>query len=97
MYKPVVLFVGLETTDGLLTTWAVNHGFQELNILTAPIAGSWLFPVIKIALALLGVALLLPLAKRFPRLVNFGFVCVSVFLTLVLASNFIEMYTHFFG
>ena len=97
MFRQASIFVGLEATDGLLTMWAMNHGFKEVNLLIAPIADSWLLPVLKVALALLGVGILFPVAKRFPRMVNFGFISVSIFLIIVLASNFIEMFDRYFG
>lgn len=88
---PAATFATLEAVDGLMTVWAMKHGFVEINFLTAPIAGSWMFPVIKIALALIGIGVLIPMAKRFPRMVNIGFNSTSAFLIVILASNIFEI------
>jgi len=87
----IIAFGTLELIDGFLTVWATNHQFEEVNPLTAPIASSWMFPLLKIGLVILAIALTMPFVRRFPRQVSFGFTSISLFLVLVLASNVFEM------
>jgi len=90
---PVAAFITLEAFDGLLTMWAINHGFTETNPLTGWYADSWLFPTSKIAAAMLAAVILRPAAKRFPLLVSNGFVAASVFVGVIIMSNLYEVAT----
>jgi hypothetical protein len=89
-----IAFIGLQTVDTFLTMWAVNHGFTEANPLMAPIADSWVSPVVKIAPAILVAIGLAWLTKRWLRtrtVALVGQVAVVVFMVGILASNFMEM------
>lgn len=86
-----VFFIALEAVDGFFTMWATNHGFIEVNRLAAPVAGSWLFPTWKIGGAILGILILIPVMRFFPKLVEFGLVLASIFLTGVLISNIVSL------
>ena len=85
------LLVGLQATDGLLTVWAVNHGFVEQNLLMAPIADTWALPVLKIGMALLVMKAFLPLARRFGKALNSGLVMGNFILMLVIGLNILDM------
>lgn len=87
MKKLALTLVGLQAADGFLTMWATNNGFREVNPLAAPVAQTWLFPAWKIGAALLGVAILVPLARRLPKAVNRGLGFASLFMVAVLVSN----------
>lgn len=86
-----LIFVGLETADGILTMWATNHGFQEVNPLMAPIASSWVFLASKIVVVVLSLGILIVIGRRFPRSVNVALNITSFFLLAVIASNLFEM------
>lgn len=88
------LFVILETVDATLTLWAVHHGFTEVNPLMAPLAGTWLGPLVKIVPALAASWLLLYVARRWPRtmkIMRTGLVVVCCLVALVIASNLMEL------
>lgn len=87
-------FVGLEAVDAFLTMWAVNHGFTEMNPLLAPIAGSWVSPLVKVLPAIMAVWLLGWVAERWPRtrmVTNAGFTMAVVFMAAILVSNLCEL------
>jgi hypothetical protein len=86
-----LLFILLEMADGLLTMWATNHGFTEVNSLVASYANSWLYPALKMFTVLAGTLVLLPEVKKYPRYVRFGLMAASVFIAVVLLSNLYEM------
>jgi hypothetical protein len=91
-----IAFVALEAVDAFLTMWAANtlQGFQEMNPLLAPIAGSWLSPLVKIVPSALIAWGLVRLGNRFPRtrrITAFGMIAVILFLGIVLASNAVEI------
>ncbi len=88
-----IIFVALEAGDGFLTMWATRHGFTEVNPLAAPLAQTWLFPVWKIGGAILGLVILIPLAKRVPKLVKIGLASASIFLLAVISANLYELCT----
>ena len=88
---PAFVFGVIEALDGLLTTWAVNNGFSEINPLSAGYAGSWLFPITKVLAVVAAAALLWPAVKKHPRLVKYGFVAVSVFVGFVVLTNLYEI------
>lgn len=95
--KLAITFIVLEAIDGFLTMWATRHGFTEVNPLSAPLAQTWLFPTWKISAAILGVIILVPLAKRAPRVVELGLAATSVFLLTVLGANLYEVFARFAG
>lgn len=89
-----IVFVAAQAADAFLTLWAVNHGFEEVNPILAPIAGTWLSPLVKIVPAALVVWFLIRLGRRYPRTrlvsaVAFG--AAIVFLGVVLVSNVAEL------
>ena len=89
-----IIFVTLIAIDGLLTFWATNNGYTEMNPLMAPIAHTVMFPVLKLTIPLLGVAIVGYLLKKFPKFImvaNFGFVSIIGLYGVVLASNVVEM------
>lgn len=89
-----ITFVALEAADAFLTLWAVNHGFQEINPLMAPIAGTWLSPLVKIVPAALVVWGLDRLGRRHPKtrpVTAAGLGAVIVFLGVVLVGNLGEL------
>lgn len=89
-----VTFVAFEAADAFFTLWAVNHGFQEANPLLAPIAGTWISPVVKILPAALVAFFLARLGDRFPKtrpVTAFGLFAVVGFLGVVLAANTVEL------
>lgn len=88
---PALVFTLYEAFDGVLTTWAANHGFEEVNPLAAPYARSWLFPVSKVLAAVAGAIALWPAARKHPRLVKYGFTAVTVFVACVVISNVYEI------
>jgi uncharacterized membrane protein len=88
-------FVGLELADACLTTWAVSRGFVELNQVVAPFIGTWVFPAVKVAPAVLAVLAAVKVARRWRRtetVVGMGLLASVVFMTAVLASNLFELY-----
>jgi len=87
-------FVAAQATDGFLTLWAVNHGFEEVNSFLAPIAGTWASPVVKILPAALVAWGLARLGRRYPRtqpVTAVGLVAVVAFYAAVLVSNVAEL------
>ncbi len=81
-------FVMLIITDGLMTLWAVNNGYKEVNPLMAPVAASPLFLVFKVVSVLLIVAAAWFFIRRFPRLswivaiaLGSGIVCYALVIT----------------
>ena len=89
-----VAFIGLQAADTFLTMWAVNHGFTEVNPLMAPIAGTWVSPVVKVVPAIIVAVGLAWLTRRWPRtrtVATVGLVTVVVFMIGILASNLLEM------
>ena len=90
-----ITFVALQVTDAFLTLWAVNHGFEEVNPLLAPIAGTWLSPLVKIVPAALVVWGLDRLGHRYPRtrlVSDVGLGAAIVFLGVVLVGNLGELF-----
>jgi len=89
-----ITFVVAEAADAFLTLWAVNNGFVEINPLLAPIAGTWLSPLVKILPAALVVWFLARLGRRYPKtqpVTAVGLVVVVAFLGVVLAANVAEL------
>ena len=89
-----ITFIGLQTADTFLTMWAVNHGFTEANPLMAPIASTWVSPVVKIVPAILVAIGLAWLTRRWPRtrtVALVGQVAVVLFMVGILTSNLLEM------
>ena len=89
-----IAFVALQVADAFLTLWAVNHGFQEINPLMIPIAGTWLSPLVKIVPAALVVWGLDRLGRRYPKtrpVSAVGLVAVVAFLGVVLVGNLGEV------
>ena len=92
----VLMLIMLQTADGLLTMWATKQGFPEANPLAAPIASTWLFPLWKISSALLGMMVLIPLARHMPKAAKLGLNVSSTFLAAVLAANLFTLVTYYF-
>lgn len=95
--KLAVTIVVLSGIDGLLTMWATNHGFVEVNPLMRPIAHTWILPVWKTAIAGVGVAFALWLLRRFLKpgsrlalAVPLGLTAAIIFLLMVLVLNLLE-------
>lgn len=89
-----IAFVAAEAADAFLTLWAVNHGFQEVNPILAPIAGTWASPLVKILPAALVVWALARLGRRYPKtqpVTAVGLVSAVAFLGVVLVSNVAEL------
>jgi len=84
-------FFVMMVTDGIMTYWAVNHGFIEQNPLMVPIAGTWVLPVWKAFMALVAVVLMLLVAWRFLKWVELGFVLCIILMSWVLVSNVVEL------
>ena len=92
--KYAIAFLALTAIDGILTFWATNNGYTEVNPLMAPIAHTILFPITKVLIPVIGVAFVGYLLKRFPKFIkvaNFGFVAVIAMYVFVLGSNLLEM------
>ncbi len=91
-----VLLVTLQIIDSLLTMWAVNHGYIELNPVIAPIAGTYWMLVVKV-LPVIGVgifAIWVKFPKSWiiaPRVMTWGLGSACVFLGIVLISNLMEL------
>ena len=89
-----IAFIGLQTADTFLTMWAVNHGFTEANPVMAPIASTWVSPVVKIVPAVVIAIVLARLVNRWPRIrvvANVGLTAVVLFYVGILTSNLLEM------
>lgn len=89
-------FVAAQASDAFLTLWAANNldGFQELNPILAPIAGTWWSPVVKIIPAALVAWGLARLGRRYPKtqpVTAVGLVAAVAFYGVVLASNMAEL------
>jgi len=87
-------FVAAQATDAFLTLWAVNHGFEEVNPVLAPIAGTWASPLVKILPAALVAWGLARLGRRYPKtqpVTAVGLVAAVAFYGVVLASNVAEL------
>ena len=80
----------LQLMDGTVTTWAIKHGAREANPLMQPLAGNWLFPVLKV---LIVVIILLIAARRvvkqpsITRRLNIEMACLGVVYAVVVARN----------
>ena len=88
------IFTALIILDGILTFWATNNGYVEVNPLMAPIAHTALYPILKVITVILGVVIVAALVKRFPqlkRVATLGYASCIVFYVLVLASNTMEL------
>ena len=89
-----IAFVAFEAADAFLTLWAVNHGFEEVNPIMAPIAGTWASPLVKILPAVLVAWGLARLGRRYPKtqpVTAVGLVAAVAFYGVVLASNVAEL------
>lgn len=89
-----ITFIIIIAVDGLLTFWATNNGYTEVNPLIVPIANTIIYPVLKLIVPLIGVAVVGYLIKRFPKFVRvayFGFVSIIGLYVIILASNLVEM------
>lgn len=92
MYKLLAsVLVALQATDGLMTMWATKRGFVEQNHLMAPIADTWMLPVLKIGVSLVIIAVCFPLARRFSQAIIGGFAVGNTILMLVVGLNFVEL------
>jgi hypothetical protein len=88
------LFISFEIIDAFLTMWAVQHGFTEVNLLMAPIAGTWLGPLVKIVPTLAAAGLLLWVTRRWPHtrpVAGFGLVAACGFMAIIIGSNLLEL------
>jgi len=91
-----IAFVAAQAADAFLTLWAAHslEGFQEMNPLLAPIAGTWASPLVKILPAALVAWGLVRLGRRYPKTRStmvVGLAAVIVFYGVVLASNMNEL------
>ena len=86
----VILFVlaGSEVFDGLLTHFLVRNGLvQEGNKLIETIAYEGNFLLLKVIGALISVAALWYIYKRFPQMALIAASCIVVFYSAVLIWN----------
>ena len=89
-----MILVILKAIDGFWTMWAVNNGYVEINPVMAPIASTWLEPVITISpITAFGLIVLwgknrLPVAEK-SLLV--GLIIGCVIMACVLISNLMEV------
>jgi len=88
---PAILFIVLELIDGILTMWATQNGFVEVNPLVSPYSQTWLCPASKVATAMLGSIVLLPAVRRHSRLIKAGFILASLFIAVIILSNLYEI------
>lgn len=95
MKKLALTLVSLQAADGFLTMWATNRGFTEANPLVAPIAQTWLFPTWKVGVTLLGILILVPLARRLPKAVKIGLGFASAVMVAVLIANLFTLFNDF--
>lgn len=89
-----LVFLVLQLTDGLLTIWAVNNGYQEVNPLIVPIAGSLFYLSFKIVPAILAILFMDAVAKRdskYNAAISAGLSLFNVFYVAVLISNLAEL------
>jgi len=90
-------FAILLSLDGALTYWAINTGqFTEQNPLMAPMAGSPVFVLYKLATAVIAILIIGWLTSKVPRmrrLTNLGMVAGSLLYVAVLATNLWEVFT----
>lgn len=86
-----VALVVVSGLDGLLTMWATNHGFVEVNPLMRPIAHTWILPVWKAGIAALGAWFVLRFSRRFPRIVTLGLSVSVAFVLVVFILNLLEL------
>lgn len=94
----VTLFILLEIADSLMTMWAVNNGYIELNILVRPIADSWLLLLIKVVPAIIvGTVLIILMDKlRYKHqiitgIVNIGMLSCVTFIGFVVYLNILQL------
>lgn len=90
------LFLFLSATDGILTYWAVNHGYQENNILMESISKSVMFPILKIITALVILSLVwlvfkLTALSKFHNIMVYTLAMGSGVLFAVNISNLITL------
>lgn len=88
---PALLFITLELIDGFLTMWATNHGYLEVNRLVVSYSRLWLYPASKLFVTMVGILVLLPAVKNYPGYVRLGFILASIFLSLVVFSNLMQL------
>ena len=89
-----ITFIALIAIDGLLTFWATNNGYMELNPLVAPISDKLIFPALKVVFPLIGVAVVGFLVKKHPKLVgvaNLGLIMMIGLYSVLLFSNLSEI------
>lgn len=84
----LALLLGLQVADGVLTWWAVSAGMaQEWNSCVANLAGSWYFPVIKVAGAIVSALALWGVYGRFPKTALMGAGSIVVLYSTILVWN----------
>lgn len=89
--KLAIALLVVSGADGVLTVWATNHGFIEVNPLMAPIANTWILPVWKVGIAALGAAFVLLFSLRFPRVVTFGLAAAVTFVLSIFVLDLLEL------
>ena len=83
-----VLFVVLFVGDAVVTFCGINFaGCVEQNPFMAPIADSWRFPALKLAMAPLLAGVVLAVGRRVRPVAMAGFGMMSTFLAVVLVMN----------
>lgn len=92
MYKHLAsMLIGLQATDGFMTVWATRHGFIEQNQLMAPIAHTWMLPLLKIGVTLLVMAFLIPLTRKYRKPIIGGLAAGNSIMATVVALNVLEL------
>ena len=95
MFKVLgITFIAAQAVDSFLTLWATNNGYTEVNEILAPIAHTWLSPVVKILPAVVAVWVIGKLVKRYPKArvpANIGLVACIAFYAMVTVSNLGEL------
>ena len=94
-----ILFLMFEIADSLITWWAVNHGFPELNPIIAPVADTWWLAAVKIVASALVAGLVIWINERFskvwkptPIVFIISFIPLVGFTGWVVVSNIIHIW-----
>ena len=85
----VVIFVVLQVLDSCLTSWAVRHGYVELNPLMVGIAHNWWMPTCKVLMAIAAGFLAVIIVDRFPE--TWRLARVAVVVTLLAGTVYLAV------
>lgn len=83
-------FLAAQAVDSFLTLWATNNGYTEVNSVMAPIAHTWLNPVVKLVPAAIAVWGIGKLTRHYPKArvpANIGLFGCIAFYAMVTISN----------